>query len=258
MRRQRLNHRWWLFLVLWSLGLGPSACSVSPEEHRRRLEAHYGLERPGGGGPFPAVMMVPGCSGFSAPIAKDHYQRVATKLRDQGFVVLKVDYLAAREKSSCRPNVSQEDVAKDIASAARYLRSQSFVKTSAINILGWSYGGGSALIALSKGSDRSPAPVDAVVAYYPDCQFAGPWEVDVPVLVLSGAKDNVVSPSLCESLISQVPARGRVKMLLYPNAHHGFDSSELPAEMQHRFGTLGYNEKAAKAAWKVVIRFLRR
>ena len=256
MKHQRLNHGWWFFLVLFLLGLGVSTCSFV--EHQRGLESHYALERPGGNGPFPAVMMVPGCSGFSGRIAKSHYARVAKKLKNQGFVVLRVDYLAARGLSSCWPNVSQEEVAKDIVTAMRYLRFQSFVKTAAINVLGWSYGGGGALIALSEGPDRSPARVGAVVAYYPDCQLAGPWEVDVPVLVLSGSKDNVVSSSHCKSLLSQKPARDHVKFLLYPDAHHGFDSLELPSEMQYRFGTLGYNEKAAKAAWEVVEGFLRR
>ena len=232
--------------------------TCSSVEHQRGLESYYVLERPGGNGPFPAVMMVPGCSGFSGPIARSHYARVAKKLNDQGFVVLRVDYLAARGLSSCRPNMSQQEVAKDIVTAMRYIRSQSFVKKAAINLLGWSYGGGGALIALSEGLDSSPARMGAVVAYYPDCRFAGPWEVDVPVMVLFGSKDNVVSSSLCKSLLSQIPARDHVKFLLYPDAHHGFDSLELPSEKQYRFGTLGYNEKAAKAAWEVVEGFLRR
>ena len=246
-----------LALVLWSLGLGASTWADSSAEHQKRLEAYYGLELPLGSGPFPAVIMVPGCSGFS--FGKDRYARVAKKLKDQGFVVLKVDYLAARELSSCYLNVSKEEVAQDIATAAKYLRSQSFVKADAINVLGWSYGGGSALVALSEGVDRpSPAPVDAVVAYFPSCRGARPWEVDVPVLVLFGAKDNIVSSGLCESLIAQVPARDSVKFLEYPDAHHVFDNSDLPAERQGRFGTVGYNEKAAKAAWEEVERFLRR
>ena len=65
-------------------------------------------------------------------------------------------------------------------------------------------------------------------------------------------------PAHCKSLLSQIPARDHVKFLLYPDAHHGFDSLELPSEKQYRFGTLGYNEKAAKAAWEVVEGFLRR
>lgn len=257
MKLQRLHHGWGLLLVLWSLGPDASPWADVSVEHQRRLEAHYGLERPEGRGPFPAVMLVSGCSGFAAPLAKDRYARVAKRLKDQGFVVLKVDYLAARGISMCGA-VLHEEVAQDIASAARYLRAQSFVKTTAINVVGWSYGGGGALVALSKVPNRSPVPVDAVVVYFPDCRFALPWEGNVPVLVLFGAKDDIVPVQLCERLIARVPARARVKFLVYPDAHHGFDNADLPAEMPYAFGTLGYNEKAAKAAWKEVERFLRR
>ncbi len=152
-----------------------------------------------------------------------------------------------------------DSVAQDIATAARYLRTQSFVKTTAMNVLGWSYGGGSALVALSTGYNRPPVPVDAVVVYFPACQPASPWEVDVAVLILFGAKDHVVPPALCESLLSRVPARERVKFLVYPDAQHSFDHADLPAARQRALSSrLGYNEKAAKAAWQEVERFLRR
>jgi len=101
-------------------------------------------------------------------------------------------------------------------------------------------------------------PVDVVVAYFPACQSALPWEVDVPVLILFGAKDNIVSLALCERVISRVSTRDRVKFLVYPEAQHGFDNADLPAEMPYAFGTLGYNEKAAQAAWKEIEQFLRR
>ena len=111
---RRLQHGWWLFLVLWSLGLSVSTWADSSAKHQRRLEAHYSLERPEGRGPFPAVMMVPGCSGFAAPLWQGRYARAAQKLTAQGFVVLKVDYLAARGQSRCTA-VLHEEVAQDIA-----------------------------------------------------------------------------------------------------------------------------------------------
>ncbi len=260
--RMRLYCRlgWRVILVTSVLlyGLCASTWVDSSAEQQSRFEAYYALERPEGSGPFPAVMMLPSCGGFASPEYKDHYARAAKKLKDQGFVVLKVDYLAARGASRCYA-VNREDVAQDIATATRYLRAQSFVKTTAINVLGWDYGGGIALFALSEGENRSPAPVDAVVAYYPYFEsLPSPWKVDVPVLILCAAKDFMAPSSRIEDLLPQVAARDRVKFIVYPDVYHGFDNSDLPAEMLTPYGTVGYNEKAAKAAWEEVERLLRR
>ncbi len=252
---------WEVILVISALlcGLCTSTWADSSAEQQKRLEAHYALERPEGSGPFPAVMLVPACIGFDRALWNGTYARVAKKLKDQGFVVLKVDYFAAREALNC-PAVTQEDVAQDITTTVRYLRAQSFVKTTAINVLAWGHGGGGALSALSEGENRSPAAVDAVLVYYPRFieRLPSPWKVDVPVLFLCAAKDFVAPPSRCEDLLSQIPARDRVKFIVYPDVYHGFDNSDLPAQMVTPTGTWGYNEKAAKAAWEEVERFLRR
>jgi len=261
--RKRLFCRLGLGVILvvsfLAYGLSTSAWADPSPEQQRRLEAHYALERPEGRGPFPAVMMVPMCIGFDLALWNGNYARAAKKLKDQGFVVLKVDYLAAREAPRCGA-VTQEDIAQDIVTTVKYLRAQSFVKTTAINVLAWGYGGGGALIALSEGDNRSPASVDAVLVYYPRFieRLPSPWKVDVPVLFLCASKDFIAPPSRCEDLLSQVPARDRVKFIVYPDAHHGFDNSDLPPKLLTPNGTRGYNEKAAKAAWEEVERFLRR
>jgi dienelactone hydrolase len=202
-------------------------------------------------------MLVPGCEGFASPSSKDYYANTAKKLRDQGFIVLKVDSLSARGRSRCS-EILPEDMTEDVVTAARYLRAQSFVKTGAINVIGWAFGGGFALDALSKGDNRLLAPVDTVVAYCPDCDVASSWKVDVPVLALCGGKDTVAPPAKFESLLSKVPARRSVKVLVYPDAYNQFYNPTLPGETPGLYGTIGYNEKAAKAAWGEVERFLRR
>jgi len=45
-------------------------------DHKERLSKHYRLEKPDGAGPFPAVMLVPGCSGFDADFQKEFYDSV--------------------------------------------------------------------------------------------------------------------------------------------------------------------------------------
>lgn len=223
--------------------------------HIELLSKYYNVEKPDGTGPFPAVILVPGCRGFDVDPFKKHYNYVQSQLLELGFVTLRVNYLAARNAKNCM-KVPTWDVADDICIAAKYLNQQSFVKKGAVNVIGWSWGGASAFRALRSLKRREPAQVDAVVAYYPYCNHARHWDSEVPVLVLGGALDTVSVFTSCDSIFNRLPKRDRLTVRVYENARHCFDVSELPAEKQYQFGTLGYNETAAKAAWIEVTKFL--
>ena len=226
-------------------------------KHRETLSKYYRLEKPVGTGPFPAVMMVSGCSGFEADFSKKHYNDVQSDLVSLGFVTLRVDYLAARNATIC-VDVSANSVAKDVCIAADFLNQQSFVKKGAINVIGWSYGGAGTFRALRRTGSREPAQVDAVVAYYPYCVSARHWNSEVPVLVLHGAIDNVATYTSCEDIFKRLRQPDKLTVHVYDGAHHGFDTPELPPKMEYQFGTMGYNEKAANAAWNELISFLKR
>ena len=223
--------------------------------HIESLSKHYKLEKPSGTEPFPAVILVSECSGFDAEFSKNHYNHVQNELLKLGFVTLRVNYLAARNAKNCM-KVPTWDVADDICIAAKYLNQQSFVKKGAVNVIGWSWGGASAFRALRSLKRREPAQVDAVVAYYPYCNHARHWDSEVPVLVLGGALDTVSVFTSCDTIFNRLPKRDKLTVIVYENARHAFDNFDLPAEKQYQFGTLGYNEAAAKAAWIEVTKFL--
>jgi len=243
-------------LIALSIPIGSSA--TDNVEHRKRLSKHYCLEKPEGQGLFPAVMLVSGCNGFDSKFMKARYDRVQSLLVESGFVTLRVNYLAARNVSTCWPEVPPEEVAGDIRIAAEHLRQKPFVKQGAINVLGWSWGGAGALLAIGHTDSREPAPIDAVVAYYPSCFYMQRWDSEVPVLVLVGAIDNIAPFSDCEKLFGKLSKPHKVIIRVYDNAHHCFDNSDLPAEMKKDFGTIGYNKTAAESAWSEVINFLRK
>jgi dienelactone hydrolase len=243
-------------LIALSITVGSYAADKT--QIRELLLKHYRLERPEGPGPFPAVMMVPGCSGFDADFQKEFYNGVQSQLVALGFVTLRVNSLAVRHATSCWQGIYPADGANDIYIAAEYLLQQPFVKKGAINIIGWSWGGAAALSALRPAESQEAIPVDAVVAYFPACNYVQTWDSEIPVLVLVGSLDNVAPYSKCEKLFSSVPQPDKITVRIYDGAHHAFDNFTLPAEMQYRFGTLGYNEAAAKSAWKEVTNFLRK
>jgi dienelactone hydrolase len=127
-------------LVLWA----STSFAQAPDDG-------YRVFRPDGAGPYPAVAFVSGCSGFAPVGARKFYERVAEKLRGQGYVVLFVDYVGRRGLQHCAraPMVTEGDAAKDLVAAVTWLRSQESVDKARISALGWSYGGGAVLAALA-------------------------------------------------------------------------------------------------------------
>jgi dienelactone hydrolase len=211
---------------------------------------------PSAGSSNPAVLLVPGCSGFVARNGVNHYDERASELQAAGYVVVFVDYLGRRHLTGCAGgrDVSHAEVANDILEAAAWIKDQARVAPDKIFVIGWSYGGGGVLAAL-KAMPPGPAMLAKAVMYYPDCRRAMPWSsTSVAVLMLMGAMDEVALPALCDRAIKGAPPNS-LHAVLYPNARHAFDVGGLPERAE--FGRLGYNAEAAKASWTAVIDFLR-
>jgi len=119
----------------------------------------------------PAVLLVPGCSGFIARNGINHYEERAIELQAAGYFVVFVDYLSRRNLTDCAGgrNISQAEVAADILEAARWIREQPQIATDKVFAIGWSYGGGGVLAALAAMSPGETILARAV-AYYPDCR----------------------------------------------------------------------------------------
>ena len=62
----------------------------------------------------------------------------------------------------------------------------------------------------------------------------------------------------CKALFKHLGKPEKLTVKTYEDAHHGFDIPELPSEIELDFGTFGYNETAANAAWVEVTNFLKR
>src|SRR5262245_46708864 len=211
---------------------------------------------PSGDTSNPAVLLVPGCSGFVARNGINHYEERAGELQAAGYFVVFVDYLGHRHLSDCGGgrDVAHAEVASDMLAAAEWIKRQSRVSSDKIFVIGWSYGGGGVLAALKAMPPASPILTKAVT-YYPDCRRVLPWSsTSVSVLMLMGALDEVALPALCDPVVKGAPPNS-LHAVLYPSARHGFDMRSLPERAE--FGRLGYNAEAAKASWMAVLNFLR-
>ena len=216
----------------------------------------YRVLAPAGGAASPAVLLVPGCSGFVATNGVNLYEERAGELQAAGYLVVFVDYLARRNLTDCAGgrDVSRAEIGSDILEAAAWVLGQAGVAPGKIFVIGWSYGGGGVLAALAS-MPRGPPLLARAVMYYPDCRRAMPWSSpEISALMLMGASDEVARPALCDAVIKAAPANS-LRTILYPNARHSFDVRSLPESAQ--LGAVGYNQEAAQASWTTVLDFLR-
>jgi dienelactone hydrolase len=205
--------------------------------------------------PKPAVLLVPGCSGFVSRNGYNLYEDRAQELQAAGYFVVFVDYLGRRHLPHCAGgrDVSHVEVGSDILNAAQWIKQQPGV-AGQVFAIGWSFGGGGLLAAV----EAMPAVGSPLIAkaafYYPVCSRAKRWlSSEITGLMLLGGADEVALPKLCDVVIRGAPP-GSVRIIVYPNARHAFDNKSLPERAE--FGRIGYNASAAEASWRAVLDFL--
>lgn len=204
------------------------------------------VETPDGPGPYPAVILLYGSSGW-----RPEYVEIARRFAEAGFVALVLDYYAETGGASIG---SEEKLQKweawreAVQEGARYLRGLPGVIEERIALVGFSRGG---FLAVSVAA--SIPGIFGVVDF-----FGGggggtlPLSQEVqglpPVLILHGEKDQVVPVSFAHALHAAVlEAGGEVEMHLFPNEDHAFNAPWAST----------YSPGAEEEAWFLTLRFLR-
>jgi len=255
-----------LLFVLFTVSFIIAGCATDQGALQRRLEANYRLLRPAGAGPFPAVMLVPGASGFQPARVQALYGPTAEELREAGYVVIFVDYHAAYglPKGPIETRISGDDFRRAILASAAYLKSLPFVKSTEIGVVGWSMGAWGTLATLASIPDKDPMPFQAVALFYPGCEHIEPWRANVRVLMLLAEIEDFHPPELCVELARRVANPSAVEVQTYRAARHGFDISDLPEVAPYPSGKageqrkIGYNRDAAVRAHDEMQRFFKR
>lgn len=196
------------------------------------------LLRPTGWGPFPAVVMLHGCSGLLAKggAIQGKLRFWAEHFRDLGYVTLLVDSFTPRgidEVCTGRHLLSPvRDRADDARGGLRYLQGRPDVRPDRVGLVGWSNGAAAALSVLF---DQGTAERDfrAAVAFYPNCTRTYPGGPDfrpyAPLFVLVGALDDWTPAAPCMALVERARLRGApIAIKVYAGAHHSFDAPATP------------------------------
>ena len=179
------------------------------------------LTRPGGNGPFAAVVLMHGCHGIGA------WNRIwSARLVSWGYAVLDVDGFGPRGHASVcvRPTVVAGPTrALDAHGAARFLSKQTFIDGNRIAVMGMSHGGWSTLNAINhETTERLRLPsFRAAVALYPWCE--GPAILDAPLLIAAAARDDWTPAQKCRAFVKRVRTDHVLALKIYPEAHHMFD-----------------------------------
>lgn len=259
----------WLLITV----CGPSALSQEPlgddtvdfAGRISRLTPYFKTQNPSGTGPFPAMIMVTGCSGFHNERFSASYDRDGNRFVELGYVVTRVDFVRAHGlDNSCvgdqNPTgkvVPYDDVAEYILATIDHMAARSEVDSDRIYLIGWSMGGSGIMTALNKfGLSREPN-IAAVLTYFPACEGLSPWNAQVPMLLMLAELDNLAPPQFCKNVVRDVIQAEFVEIVEYPNAHHCFIAEDTPVVTEARAEpTCAYNPKALRASWQDILDFL--
>lgn len=194
--------------------------------------------KPVGRGPFPAIVLMHGCSGMYTPsgYVTASYRAWAELLSEDGYVAVLVDSFNPRGyRTICelqkRPILESRERVEDAYAAARWLNQQPYVGAGRIGLIGWSNGGTGTLYSMRPGSKLEPG-FRAAVAFYPGCRTLSvakmPYRTYSPLLILSGEADDWTPAEPCRTLTAIAKAEGApLTIVTYPGAHHSFDRINL-------------------------------
>lgn len=245
-------------LSLAVLALGLSGCGPTVIDSPRPDVMYRKVSKPPGTGPFPAVIILHGCTGV-----REHHEIWAERVNDWGFVSLIVESFPPRNVANkcASPNRglgSFNDRVADTYGAVLHLQSLSYVDPDRIGLIGFSHGGGTTLRVMSASTPGRFAigpevRIVAAVAYYPYCEPLSPFYA--PLLIIGGADDDWTPTERCISMLSGSRAGDeKTRINVYPDATHAFDVKGLDTSYQgHR---LVYNPTAAMDSFRRVEEFL--
>ncbi|RWM08016.1 MAG: dienelactone hydrolase family protein [Mesorhizobium sp.] len=214
------------------------------------------LTRPPGKGPFPAVVVLHGCTGMLPNVRKTWSERLSS----WGYVALFVDSFSTRGIRETCDQGPLPDRVYDAYGALEFLSKLSFVDPQRIALAGSSAGGTTTLEAVQRGSAEQlmDRKFKAAIAYYPNCSVTN-GDMTVPTLILIGELDDWTPAKKCQEMVAPRNGKGgAVQLEVFKGARHAFADPGLKTGTEDHGHRVEYNAAAADKSITDVQTFLRR
>jgi len=208
------------------------------------------------------VVLLHGCGGFPEALDENWGATIAA----WGYVTLTVDSFGPRGlKNTCLGGAS--DLAFDPYQALKFLAKQQFIDPQRVVVVGFSRGGWLGLSAVERGPIEKGAENKfvAAAAFYPVCRAVkGP--MTVPTLIPTGESDDWTPADACRKLadgeddlgMSRQKGEGSlIRLIVYPNAYHGFDLPNLRVPVTYFGHHHEYNKEVTDQASEALREFLK-
>lgn len=145
----------WLSLLLLA-ALMISACAPIVDTSTRPVTLDGGIagtvRQPNGAGPFPTVLMLHGFGSTKDEVG-NLYAILADALADQGVASLRIDFRGFGKSDGDTGATTVGAQVEDAISAYNWLTTQDFVDTDRLGLLGFSLGGGVAMVVAGENPD---------------------------------------------------------------------------------------------------------
>jgi carboxymethylenebutenolidase len=201
--------------------------------------------KPGGAGPWPAVLVIQEAFGLN-----EHIKDVTRRVAAEGYVSLAPDlfYRGGKGRTAgydqlpkaleLMGSLKDDEIVSDVASAIAHLEKDASVGRGRIGIMGFCMGGRVSYLAACALPDK----IAAAVPFY-----GGGIPIDrtptlrAPVLAFFGDADPFIPLDQVEKLRTEAARLGKkLETVVYPGAPHGFFCNERDS----------YRPDAARDAWE--------
>lgn len=208
------------------------------------------------------VIILPGYSGLKVFKDTAHYFEVAEELNAAGFDVIIVEYKKASRKAGYRfPWEFSEGIKWSIEKAIEWGKTTGQINPNTSgHIASWSAGGEGSILFFNDSAALKKHCISSAILYYPSNRDSIVLQSDLPILVQTGALDNV-TPSI--NIKNTYGNKNNVELIVYPEALHGFDVESIIDKKKLQiiplFGKkfyFQYNEKAKLLSNERMINFL--
>jgi dienelactone hydrolase len=224
--------------------------------HAQFMASGFKLVTPAGRGPFPTVLLIPGCGGLRGAKAPnpimDEYAKSAV---EAGWAAAILDSYGprhwdptwARRRVCTGLRLQGFRRAADVLAGLDLLDADPRVDHRRLRIASWSHGGwavGDLAVVRDPGDGsfaRTMAAVEAMQFTYPYCGFpsqAGKrdWTWRGGVRFVFAERDTLQDPAGCQPMMDQARKAGStVAAVVFPGVTHAFDERLRTANSQYKF-----------------------